>query len=264
MSATASVIPQLVKFANGCTPTWVSRPPGVEWAMKENRREVSWHAVLWPISRSDFAVSTLSTPQTTDRVLLHGVSWATYEALLADMDNRPIRLTYDQGDLEIMSPSDVHERIKKLVGRMVEAMTEELEIPIRSAGSTTLKRELKRRGLEPDECYYVAHEPLMRGRDTIDLNTDPPPDLAIEVDISRSCLDRLGIYAAIGIPEIWRLEKGKIQAYTLGDDQYATVEASPSFPFLPLSEFSRILGQRNDTDETTWIRNFRRWVATLR
>lgn len=209
-------------------------------------------------------MTTLSASRTNDRILLHGVSWATYEALLADIGDRPIRLTYDQGDLEIMSPSDEHERIKKLVGRMVEAMTEELEIPIRSAGSTTLRRQLKKRGLEPDECYYVANEIVMRGRDTIDLDEDPPPDLAIEVDVSHSCLDRLSIYAAIGIPEIWRLENDQLQVYSLVDGRYSVVPQSPSFPFLPMAEFNRILGQRNATDETSWIRSFRQWAGTLR
>lgn len=209
-------------------------------------------------------MTTLSPSRTPDRVLLHGVSWATYQALLADMEDRATRLTYDQGDLEIMSPSDEHERIKTLIGRMVEVMTEELEIPIRSAGSTTLRRELKRCGLEPDECYYIAHEALMRGRDTIDLEADPPPDLAIEVDVSRSSMNRFAIYAAMGIPEIWKFEEGKIQVYALAADQYTAVHHSPSFPFLPVADLSRILAERNETDETTWIRSFRRWVATLR
>jgi Uma2 family endonuclease len=209
-------------------------------------------------------MAILSASRDAGRVLLHNIAWETYEAILADMEDRAIRLTYDRGDLEIMSPSDEHERIKSLIGRMIEAMTEELDIPIRSAGSTTLRRQLKRRGLEPDECYYVAHEPQMRGRDDIDLNVDPPPDLAIEVDISRSSLDRFGIYAAIGVPEIWRLEEGQVRAYTLEGEQYMAQSRSPSFPFLPLAEVSRILGQRNETDETTWIRSFRRWVATLR
>ena len=105
---------------------------------------------------------------------------------------------------------------------------------------------------------------MMRGRDTIDLAVDPPPDLAIEVDISRSSLDRFRIYASIGIPEIWRLEHAKVQAYALGGALYSPVDDSPSFPFLPLAEFSRILAKRNHTDETTWIRSFRCWAATLR
>ena len=209
-------------------------------------------------------MATLLASRDAGRILLHNIAWETYEAILADMEDRAIRLTYDQGDLEIMAPSDEHERIKSLVGRMIEAMTEELDIPIRSAGSTTLRRQLKRRGLEPDECYYVAHEPQMRGRDDIDLNVDPPPDLAIEVDISHSSLDRFGIYAAIGVPEIWRLEEGQVRAYILQGEQYVPQSQSPAFPFLPLAEVSRILGQRNETDETTWIRSFRRWVATLR
>jgi len=111
----------------------------------------------------------VASSTTEARVVLSGITWSTYEAILADMDNRPIHLTYDRGALEIMSPSEEHERVKKLIGRMIEAMTEELNIPIRSAGSTTFRREAKQRGLEPDECYYVASEPRVRGKDDFDL-----------------------------------------------------------------------------------------------
>jgi len=205
------------------------------------------------------------TRQTTRQIVLHNVAWSTYEAILTDMEDRAIHLTYDQGDLEIMSPSDEHERIKTLIGRMIERLTDVMDIPIRSAGSTTFRIEMKRRGLEPDESYYVANEPRIRGRDTIDLQVDPPPDLAVEVDISRSSLDRMGIYASIGVPEVWRYETGQIVVHVLrADGSYERQDQSPSFPFLPLSEFSRFLARRNDSDETTWIRQFGRWAATLR
>ena len=119
---------------------------------------------------------SIATLPCENRVLLSGVAWSTYEALLADTQCSGTRFTYDRGYLEIMSPSREHERIKSLLGRMIEAMTEELDIPISSGGSTTLKAELKQRGAEPDECYYVANEPRMRGREDYDPAVDPPPE----------------------------------------------------------------------------------------
>jgi Uma2 family endonuclease len=147
---------------------------------------------------------------------------------------------------------------------MVETMTEELGIPIRSGGSTTLRNQLKDRGLEPDECYYVANERAVRGRKRIDLSVDPPPDLAIEVDISSSSLDQLAIYASLGVPEVWLYDGAVLEVHQLlSDGNYAKQTRSPAFPFLPLDEVERFLARRNETDETTWIRSFRAWVKTL-
>jgi len=204
------------------------------------------------------------THQAENRVVLRNVSWATFEALLAETDRRGTRFAYDQGVLEIMSPSREHERIKSLIGRMIEAMTEELDIPISSAGSTTLKNQLKERGIEPDECYYVANEERVRGRDDLDLEVDPPPDLAVEVDISPSSINKLGIYAALGVPEVWRCDGAEIRVYQLqADGEYARQSRSPSFPFLPLEQIVRFLAERNASDETTWIRRFRAWARSL-
>jgi Uma2 family endonuclease len=147
---------------------------------------------------------------------------------------------------------------------MIEAMTEELNIPILSAGSTTLKLQLKERGLEPDECYYLGNEAKMRGKRELDLAVDPPPDLAIEVDISSSSLDQLAIYATLGVPEVWLYDGAVLEVYQLQPDKtYAKQTHSPAFPFLPLDEIERFLARRNETDETTWIRSFRAWVKTL-
>src|SRR5580658_868882 len=129
---------------------------------------------------------SIATAPSQGRVVLSGVTWSTYEALLADTETSGTKFTYDRGYLEIVSPSREHEHVKRLIGRMIDAVTEELEIPISSGGSTTLKLELKQRGAEPDECYYVANEPRMRGHENYDPATDPPPDLVIEVDISRN------------------------------------------------------------------------------
>ncbi len=106
---------------------------------------------------------SVAAPQAESRVLLFNVAWSTFEALLADNDSRGTRFTYDRGMLEITSPSRGHERIRLLLGRMIETMTLELDIPISSGGSTTLKARLKERGIEPDGCFYVANERRMRG-----------------------------------------------------------------------------------------------------
>jgi Uma2 family endonuclease len=196
-----------------------------------------------------------------ESVLLHGVRWSTYVALLEDMDNRHIRLTYDDGDLEIMTLSSPHEWSKKLIGRMIEAMTEVLNIPIRSGGQTTFKKELQKKGLEPDECYWVANEPAVRGRADLDVELDPPPDIAVEVEISTSVLDRLGIYAALRVSEVWRSDGHQVLVEQLQEDgTYAQVSQSPSFPWLPLAELGRFLKASKTMDETSWIRSFRAWV----
>jgi Uma2 family endonuclease len=202
--------------------------------------------------------------QPESRILLSGVSWATFESLAAESQNHGTRFTYDRGYLEVMSPSREHERLKTLMGRMIEAMTEVLAIPISSAGSTTLKAEWEKRGREADESYYIANEPRVRGRDEIDLRVDPPPDLAIEVDISSSSLDQLSIYADLRVPEVWVYDAVTLKVYQLqSDGKYAQQARSPSFPFLPLDQIEGFLARRNETDETTWIRSFRAWVKTL-
>ena len=199
--------------------------------------------------------------QTAGHVLLHNIAWSTYEAIVAENGNPGTRFTYDRGTMEIMSPSKQHERFKRLIGRMIETLTEELGIPISSAGSTTWKSELREQGVEPDECYYVANESCVRGRDEIDLAVDPPPDLAVEVEITSSWIDKMPIYAGLGVPEVWRYDGKALHVEQLqADGTYAGQTQSSAFPFLPLAEIPRFLDRRNATDETTWIRSFREWV----
>lgn len=147
---------------------------------------------------------------------------------------------------------------------MIEGLTEELNIPVSSASATTLKNQMMQKGVEPDESYYIANEARVRGRDELDLNVDPPPDLAIEVDIASSSVDQLGIYASLGVPEVWLCDGVAIQVHQLQNDgTYARRDRSPAFPFLPLREVERFLEHRNAADETTWIRRFREWVRNL-
>jgi Uma2 family endonuclease len=160
-----------------------------------------------------------------------------------------------------MTLSFDRERCKKLLGRLIEVVTEELNIPIQSAGSTTFEREDLECGLEADDWYYIRNEPLIRAKRAVDLAIDPPPDLAVEIDISRSSLNRMGIYAAIGVPEVWRFDGVTLRVYHLtADGDYVEADHSQHFPFVPLGELANFLHQRTQMDETSLVRSFRQWV----
>jgi Uma2 family endonuclease len=194
------------------------------------------------------------------RIVIPNIAWEVFEALAAS-DCPGTRFAYDKGLLEIMSPSIEHELLHRLLGRMVETLTEELNIAVLSGGATTLKLEMKKRGLEPDECYYLANESRMRGKRDLDLTVDPPPDLAIEVDLSRTSMNKMGIYADIGVPELWFFDGEALSVYCLqGEAGYVPRETSATFPFLDLKEITRFIGRFESLGETAWIRSFRAWV----
>ncbi len=195
------------------------------------------------------------------RILLSNVPWSTYQALVEEPDNRHVRMTYDRGSLELMSPAPEHEMYINLFRRMIEVLTMELAIPIKGRGSTTFKRADLKQGLEPDACYYLANEQRIRGKKRIDLTIDPPPDLVIEVDITSSSLDRQGIYASLRVPEIWRFDGESLRVYQLQTDgTYVQCESSPTFPFLPLADLVRFATNSESTDDSTWISSFLDWV----
>jgi Uma2 family endonuclease len=196
-----------------------------------------------------------------EHVYLPGVSYSTYEALLRDIEGRRrLRITYHHGEMEITSRLQDHERGKKLVGRMIDALIEELNIPRMSCGSTTFKDELLDCGLEPDECYYIHHEAEVRGR-KVKLGEDPPPDLVVEVDIIRSVIKRFPIYAALGFPEIWQYVGSDIVIHLLqADGRYMASQHSAALPAVPIHRLVAQLKSADQTDETTWIRAFRQWV----
>lgn len=208
---------------------------------------------------------TVATPHTAGHVVLRNVLWKTYEAILEDPGSRHVRLTYDRGALEIMSPSRKHERARHILRRLLETLAFEWQVVIQGAGATTCKDELKEKGLEPDESYYVQHEPAMRVKQDFDPTTDPWPDLAIEIEISRSVLDRLAIYASLGIPEIWRCDGTRVGAWLLQPDgTYQESETSRAFPFLRMRDLERFLRRAQETDEHTCLREFIAWVREQR
>ena len=196
------------------------------------------------------------------RVVLEPVSWALYEQLLAELgDNRGTRLAYDDGRLEIMSPSDSHADVKKIMARVIEAYADAMDIDIQGYGSWTMNRKAKKKGIEPDECYYVQSFPAIANRKRLDVKRDPPPDLAIEVDISRSSLPKQPIYATIGVPEIWHFD-GKRFTILRRDEagSYVQSRQSACFPGLPIDEVNRFVRIGLRSHQPAALRALREWM----
>ena len=215
-----------------------------------------------PKPREQFSSSQRSIAER--RLVLDGVSWATYGRLVTELERGGIRLAYDQGRLEIMSPSFLHEIRKRQLGRMIEILAEELDLEIVGGGSTTFRREDAKRGLEPDECYWLASALAISQQTEIDLATDPPPDLAIEVDLTSNSLNKQPIYASLRIPEVWRYDGRKLDVLRLAaDGVYAAAERSLSFPQIPVSSLLRFLELRQSVAERQWTREFRAWIRSL-
>lgn len=213
-----------------------------------------------PTSHIAMASNTLLQP--TEIIHLSGISWQTYENLLTELSaSRRLRLTYNRGTLEIMVPSPEHERYKKVLGRFVETLGEELDVRIDPLGSTTFKRpELS--GAEPDECFYIRNIQLIKGKKRINLQQDPPPDLIVEVDITSSSKNRFEVYADMGVPEIWRYDGNSFSINVLQNQQYLSVERSLAFPNLPLIEISSFLEQVGEKDYLELVKEFRQWVRS--
>ncbi len=199
--------------------------------------------------------------QAETRSLLTGIGWETYQALALDLAENPSKkLTYNQGILEIMTPLPEHELNKRFLGRIVETTTEFLGLEIFSLGSTTWSREDLQRGIEPDECYYITNEAIIRGKLDFDLNINPPPDLALEIDITSSSLDRLSIYASLGIGEVWRFDGEDLFIYVLQNGVYELHDRSNVLSILTKKDVLRFLQKRKQMGENALLREFRQWL----
>jgi Uma2 family endonuclease len=202
---------------------------------------------------------TLAQPE--QMIQLSGISWQTYEALLAEIGDRQIRLTYNRGNLEIMVPSPEHERFKEVLGRFVETLAEELDVRIEPLGSTTFKRpELS--GVEPDKCFYIQNLSAVKGKKRIDMTQDPPPDLVVEIDITSRSENTLQVYADLGVPEVWIYNGSRLRINRLENGEYVEGEISLAFPSLPILEIVRFLEQAETMDYLELVKAFRNWVKS--
>jgi Uma2 family endonuclease len=197
-----------------------------------------------------------------DRVVLYSVSWEQFEKILENLGNhRAARIAYDNGTLEIMTPLPEHEYFKEVIGTGIQDIAEELEIDYESYGSTTWRKQIKRAGLEPDNCFYFQNEAIVRGRLDLDLSKgDPPPDLALEIDITHKSLDRFPIYARLEVPELWCYDNGELKVYHLRDGVYIESETSLALPQLPIKELPQIIERHRTEGRRTVRRAVRAWA----
>ncbi len=206
---------------------------------------------------------TLSPPE--QRFVLYGVTWDEYEGLLRAFADRRLRHTYDQGTLEIMSPSQSHEWSKSVLGDFVAVVCRVRRIPRRGVGSMTMHREDMDRGLEPDEGFYIGAKSVaaVQEREDYDANRDPPPDLVIEVDITRSSLKRLEIYRRLRVPELWRYD-GKTVTFLLLNEsgEYEEAPQSRIFRFLAAKDLTRFMAMRETKNDTELELRFEKWLRS--
>jgi Uma2 family endonuclease len=194
------------------------------------------------------------------KVFLDDVTWQEFETILEELgEHRASRVAYENGILEIMTPLPEHETSKLFITNFIEILLEEQDIDFYPLGSTTFKNEDMLKGIEPDNCFYIQNEAAVRGKERLDLSVDPPPDLALEIDVTSRT--HSSIYEALEVPELWRFEKGKLQINVLQDGKYIESAFSSIFPNLPLVEvIPQYLSQVKTEGRNKTMRAFRAWV----
>ena len=202
-----------------------------------------------------------------NRVILNQITWETFKQLLQELgDNRSSRLAYNEGMLEIMTPLGEHEHSKCFISDLIAIIADEMDLNIKKMGSLTLTKGTIKKGVEPDACYYLKNEPLVRHKQDIKLDFDPPPDLVLEIDMTNSSLNKLPIYAALGVAEIWRYNGNDLTGFILNNDSkdYDESKYSLVFPWLELLKIIPFLQQSLRDGETKTLRDFRQWVRNFR
>jgi Uma2 family endonuclease len=194
------------------------------------------------------------------QLLLEDVSWQQFENILTDLgEHRAARVSYSHGYLEIMVPLPEHEKAKEIIGDTIKILLDRLNIDYDSLGSITLKSERMIQGVEPDACFYIQNQALVLGKSRLDMNIDPPPDLAVEIDLtSRTPLEN---YRLLGVPELWRYGKQGLQIEVLQDGNYVRSDSSPIFPDLPIVDLiNQYVQQSQIVGSSQAIKAFKQWV----
>lgn len=188
------------------------------------------------------------------------IAWEEYKTIVKGLGHAPrIRMAYDGGTLQIMTTSPKHERLAAMFGWLVLEISKGLRQHLESIRSATLMNEIVKKGTEADDCFYIQHASQVVGKD-IDLDVDPPPDLAIEVDITSPSLKKFPIYAALGVPELWRYKRGKTQFFELVEDDYQEITHSLAFPFLTPDVITKYLHLGLEKGQVPALLDFAEWI----
>ena len=208
--------------------------------------------------------STAAAVNTADQsVVLRGVQWETYERLLADQgDSSGPRLYYDCGTLEIMSPSSKHEILKETISLLFQLLATEAEIDFVAAGSTTFRREDLHKGFEPDACFYAREVAAIRAKEDIDLSIDPPPDLVIEIVVTNSLVNKLSLFATVGVPEVWLHGDDRVEILSLLSNSYVKTSDSSILPGVTDGTLTQFVRSRREMPNSVWIKSVRDLVRS--
>jgi len=206
-----------------------------------------------------------SIATTGGHIVLEEVSWEFYEHLLKEIGDGHLRVTYDQGRMEIMSPLARHERPGEWISLLIRLIAIEKSVEVEALGSTTFKMPILKKGLEPDKCFYVKHVLAAREfDDEFDPAIHPAPDLVLEIDVTRRHVPRQPIYAALGVREIWCFDGSKLRVLHLSSKgKYVARAKSQVFPFLPIAAFGKFCLRMKDNDQLRVLREFREWLGKL-
>ncbi len=199
-----------------------------------------------------------------NRMILYGVSWKSYENLLEDFSSQSCpHLTYDEGTLEIMSPTSEHERIKHVIEMIVELLSLEIGLDVYCLASTTFKNKELKRGFEPDSCFYIQNLTSIEGKESIDLKIDLPPDLIIEIDITSQSINKFPIYASLKMPEIWRYDGEKLIIYQLSNGAYTEVISSVALPLITSTDISDFIKKNVNKRSTLLAKEVKDWAKRI-
>lgn len=213
------------------------------------------------ISQAEAIVEMIDRMPADSVLIQQGVSWRDYEELIQAVGEAPgLHVSFDAGTLQIMSPSSKHEYIAKLIERLVDRISIRQRIKVLFYGSATLKKQSEQKGAEPNACFYVQTADVVGTKEQIDFNTDPPPDVVLEIDIHHESISKFSIYAAFGVSELWRYDGETLSIYHLRDGQYVLADASQALPILTSAVLTKFLGRSPKEDQYDIVLAFEDWL----
>ena len=198
-------------------------------------------------------------------LILYDQTWEDYENLLETVGQAGgLRISFDSGTLEIMTLSTEHENYARLIQMLIGVLSLRLDIDVESFGSATIKKSRFAKGIEPDACFYVESIEQLEGKIRLDFSVDPPPDIAVEIDLYHESLDKFPIYAALGVAEIWRYAGDKFEIYKLTEGAYQSIEKSESLPVLSAEILATLLNRSRQERQTLILKEFENWLKKQR
>lgn len=213
------------------------------------------------MERSTFSLQEMTNSAINHKLILQGIGWDFYEKLIAEFkDSNDLHFAYDDGFLEVEMPLFEHESANRILQNLVTTICFEKEIDFINAGSTTFRKEARAKGVEPDTCFYLQNESKVRGKSSLDLKTEPPPDLVIEVDITSPSLNKMPIYSALGVSEVWLYKGERVEFYKLYGEFYQEISNSLCFPFLSAKKATEFLKIGLIESSSKWQKSIKDWL----